>query len=120
MRLALAQYRELAAFSQFASDLDEATRKQLERGQRITEVLKQKQYSPESVGEMVIVLFAADQGFLDDIELKNILSFEDALLSYMHSDQKEFMAKLNTGDYNDEIAKQLRSVIDTFKKTNTW
>jgi F-type H+/Na+-transporting ATPase subunit alpha len=120
VRLALAQYRELAAFAQFASDLDETTRKQLERGQRITEVLKQKQYSPLSVGEMAVVLFAADQGYLDTIELKHIASFETALLSYMNSSQQDFMAKLNSGDYSDEIAKTLRAAIESFKKTSTW
>ena len=120
VRIAQAQYRELAAFSQFASDLDEATRKQLERGQRITEVLKQKQYSPQSVGEMAVVLFAADQGYLDDVELKAVLNFESALLSYMHASQKELLSKMDAGDYNDEIAKSMRSAIETFKKTNTW
>ncbi len=120
VRLALAQYRELAAFSQFASDLDEATRKQLERGQRITEIMKQKQYSPMSVGEMAIILFAADQGFLDDIELKKLSDFEHALLGFIRSNHAEFLTKLNTGDYNEEIAKTLRSVLESFKKTQTW
>lgn len=117
IRIAQAQYRELAAFSQFLSDLDEATRKQLERGQRITEVMKQKQYEPMSVAEMSIVLFAADQGFLDDVALNNIARFEHELLAYYRNNHAELMDKINkTGDYNDEIAKTLRSIVDTFKK----
>jgi F-type H+-transporting ATPase subunit alpha len=76
IRLALSQYRELAAFSQFASDLDDATRKQLDRGQRVTELMKQKQYTPLSVGQMAVSLFAADRGYLDSVELKKIGAFE--------------------------------------------
>jgi F-type H+-transporting ATPase subunit alpha len=120
VRLALAQYRELAAFSQFASDLDEATRKQLERGQRITEIMKQKQYSPMSVGEMAITLFAADQGYLDDIAIAKLLDFEHALLGFVRSNHSEFLARLNTGDYNEEIISTLRSTIESFKKTQSW
>ena len=78
IRLALAQYRELAAFSQFASDLDDATRRQLEHGQRVTELMKQKQYSPQSIAEMGLVLFAADKGYLEDIEVDKIGDFEKA------------------------------------------
>jgi F-type H+-transporting ATPase subunit alpha len=77
----LAQYRELAAFAQFASDLDEATRKQLERGQRVTELMKQKQYSPMSVAEMGVSLFAVDRGYLDDVPLNKIGDFEAGLLA---------------------------------------
>ncbi len=121
VRLDLAQYRELAAFAQFASDLDESTRKQLERGQRVTELMKQKQYSPLSVAEQAVSLFAANNGFLDDVELKKIGSFESALHSYMKSDQKAVMDKINqTGDYNDDIANTLRAAITTFKKTHAW
>ncbi len=121
VRLDLAQYRELAAFAQFASDLDESTRKQLERGQRVTELMKQKQYSPLSVAEQAVSLFAANNGFLDDVELKKIGSFEAALHSYMKADQKAVMDKINqTGDYNDDIANTLRAAITTFKKTHAW
>ncbi|MEK7323504.1 MAG: F0F1 ATP synthase subunit alpha [Pseudomonadota bacterium] len=121
VRLDLAQYRELAAFAQFASDLDESTRKQLERGQRVTELMKQKQYSPLSVAEQAVSLFAANNGFLDDVELKKIGSFESALHSYMKSDQKAVMDKINqTGDFNDDIAGTLRTAITTFKKTHAW
>ncbi len=120
VRLALAQYRELAAFSQFASDLDETTRKQLERGQRIMEIMKQKQYSPMSVGEMSLVLFTVDQGFLDDVALTKIASFEHSLLGYVRSHHGDFLTKLNSGDYNDEAAKTLRGILESFKKTQSW
>jgi F-type H+-transporting ATPase subunit alpha len=121
VRLALAQYRELAAFSQFASDLDETTRKQLERGQRVTELMKQKQYSPLSVAEMAISLFAVDQGYLDDVEIKRVVDFEHAMHGYMRTNQKALMDKINaTPDYNDEIAAGLRAAIEDFKANNTW
>ena len=121
VRLDLAQYRELAAFAQFASDLDESTRKQLERGQRVTELMKQKQYSPLSVAEQAVSLFAVNNGFIDDIDLKKVGSFEAALHSFMKSDHKALMDKINaTGDFGDDIANGLRSAIETFKKTHTW
>ncbi|RMD80538.1 MAG: F0F1 ATP synthase subunit alpha [Gammaproteobacteria bacterium] len=121
VRLDLAQYRELAAFAQFASDLDEATRKQLERGQRVTELMKQKQYHPLSVAEQAVSLFAVNEGFLDDVDLKKIGDFEAALHAYMKSEHKELMDRINaTGDYNDEIAAELRQAIETFKKTHVW
>jgi len=121
IRISLAQYRELAAFSQFASDLDEATRKQLERGQRVTELMKQKQYSPLSVAEQAVSLFAASQGFLDDVELTKIGAFEAALHSYMKTQQGALLDRINnTGDYNDDIEKGLRAAIESFKKSNVW
>jgi F-type H+-transporting ATPase subunit alpha len=121
VRLALAQYRELAAFSQFASDLDEATRKQLERGARVTELMKQSQYSPMSIGQMAVSLFAANEGYLDDIDAVKIVDFEDALQSYMKSDQADLMSKINeTGDYNDEIETALHEAIKAFKASHTW
>jgi len=121
VRLALAQYRELAAFAQFASDLDETTRKQLERGQRVTELMKQKQYSPLTVAEMAVSLFAADQGYLDDVDIKKIVEFEHALLSYMRASQSGLMDRINeTGDYNDETEAGLRSAIEDFKANHTW
>jgi F-type H+-transporting ATPase subunit alpha len=121
VRLDLAQYRELAAFAQFASDLDESTRKQLERGQRVTELMKQKQYSPLSVAEQAVSLFAVNNGFIDDVDLKKVGSFEAALHSFMKSNHKELMDKIDaTGDFGDDIATGLRGAIETFKKTNTW
>ena len=121
VRLALAQYRELAAFSQFASDLDEQTRKQLERGERIMELMKQKQYSPLSIADMAVSLFAADQGYLDDIEVNKVAPFEDALHTYMHGEHQALMDELNEkSDYNDEIEAQLKAAIEKFKSSGTW
>jgi F-type H+-transporting ATPase subunit alpha len=121
VRLDLAQYRELAAFAQFASDLDETTRKQLERGQRVTELMKQPQYSPMSVGQMAVSLFAANEGFLDDIEVDKVQDFESALQGYMKSNYSELLDKITeTGDYGDEIAAELRTAIENFKATSTW
>ncbi|EKD44899.1 MAG: hypothetical protein ACD_70C00180G0005 [uncultured bacterium] len=121
VRLALAQYRELAAFSQFVSDLDEVTRKQLERGQRIIEIMKQKQYVPMSVGHMATILFAADQGYLDDIKITQVALFEQELHHYLHANEKDFMKRLNeTGDYNDEIVQKLNQILKTFKTTQAW
>jgi F-type H+-transporting ATPase subunit alpha len=121
IRLALAQYRELAAFAQFASDLDEATRAQLEHGQRVTELMKQSQYAPMSVAEMSVSLYAAEKGHLKDIELNKIGDFESALIDYMKSNEKALMDKINeTGDYNDEIAAALEEAVTKFKSTQTW
>ena len=121
IKLALAQYRELAAFSQFASDLDEATRKQLEHGQRVTELMKQKQYSPMSIADMGVVLFAANEGFLEDVDVDKVLAFEQALLGYMNSEHGEFMKNVNeSGDYSDEIVDTMRGAIEQFKKTQTY
>ncbi|CAN0320198.1 unnamed protein product, partial [Discosporangium mesarthrocarpum] len=107
IRIALAQYRELAAFAQFASDLDEATRSQLEHGQRVTELMKQKQYSPLSVAEMGVSIYAANGGYLKEVELNKVLDFENALLSYMNSEHADLMGKVNeTGDWNDEIEEE--------------
>ncbi|MAM00441.1 F0F1 ATP synthase subunit alpha [Hydrocarboniclastica marina] len=121
IRLALAQYRELAAFAQFASDLDEATRKQLEHGQRVTELMKQNQYSPMSVAEMGTVLYAANEGLLDDVDVDKVVAFEAALLDWMRAEQSELLAKINEkGDYNDEIAAGLKAAIEKFKTTQSW
>ncbi len=121
IRLDLAQYRELAAFAQFASDLDESTRKQIERGQRVTELMKQNQYTPMSIAQMGVSLFAANEGFLDDVEVNKVRDFEDALMSYMNSEQSELMDKINeSGDYTDEIQQGLKSAIESFIKTHTW
>jgi F-type H+-transporting ATPase subunit alpha len=121
IRLALAQYRELAAFAQFASDLDEATRKQLERGQRVTELMKQKQYSPLSVAQMAISLFAADRGYLDDIPLNKIGDFEAALLSYMNATKADLMKQINeTGDYTDATEAAFTRAVEEFKANHVW
>ncbi|GAB4168473.1 MAG: F0F1 ATP synthase subunit alpha [Wenzhouxiangellaceae bacterium] len=121
IRLALAQYRELAAFSQFASDLDEATRKQLERGQRITELMKQPQYSPLSVAEMAVALFAGNEGYLDDLPLNQVVPFENALRAYMNDTHGDLMRRINeSGDWNDEIAAEMKKALDEFKSTGAW
>ena len=121
IRLDLAQYRELAAFAQFASDLDESTRKQIERGQRVTELMKQDQYSPMSVAEMGVSLHAANEGFLDDLDVAKVRDFEAALQSYMKSEQADLMKQINdTGDYSAEIKKGIQSAIETFIKTSSW
>ena len=121
VRLALAQFRELASFAQFASDLDDATKEQLAHGQRITELLKQKQYSPLSVAQQAVTLFAADRGFLKDVEVEKLGSFEDALHSYFHSEAGELENRINdTGDWDDDIEKQFESLLENFKKTQTY
>jgi len=121
VRLNLAQYRELAAFAQFASDLDEHTRKQIERGQRVTELMKQKQYSPLSIAEMAISLFAANEGFLDDVPVKKVVDFEQALHSYMKASHGQLLEQVNqTGDYNDDIADAFKAALKDFKNNHTW
>ena len=121
IRLALAQYRELAAFSQFASDLDEATRKQLERGKRVTELMKQPQYTPLSVSQMAISLFAANEGYLDDLEINKIVSFEAGLHRYMASNQAQLVEQVDTkADWNDTIANAFHAAIKDFKANHTW
>jgi len=120
-RLALAQFRELEAFSQFASDLDEVTRKQLERGQRITELMKQKQYSPFSVADMAVSLFVVDKGYLDDIPVAEVSAFESALQSFMHTTQSALLQKINeTGIYDADIESALTAAVEEFKRTGTW
>ncbi len=117
IKLALAQYRELAAFAQFASDLDEATRKQLERGQRVTELMKQKQYAPMSVAEMAASLYAAEKGFLDDVAVEKIGAWEAAMQQFLATSQKPLMDKLNVkGDWNDGLEGELKAAITAFKK----
>ena len=121
IRLALAQYRELAAFAQFASDLDEATRKQLERGQRVMELMKQKQYSPLSVAGIAVSLYAVENGYLDDVELEKVGDFEAALHNFMHSERKELMADIQEkAEYTDEVAAALKDSLEEFKKNHTW
>ncbi|PTB87412.1 F0F1 ATP synthase subunit alpha [Pseudidiomarina aestuarii] len=121
IRLALAQYRELAAFAQFASDLDEATRAQLEHGQRVTELMKQNQYEPMSVADMAVSIFSAEKGYLKDVAQDKILDFESALISYMRSEHADLMADIDkTGNYNDDIEAKLHEGLKTFKKTQSW
>ncbi|WP_440682784.1 F0F1 ATP synthase subunit alpha [Cysteiniphilum halobium] len=121
VRLALAQYRELEAFSQFASDLDDATRAQLKRGERVMELMKQKQFSPLSIAKMALSLYAVDKGHLDEIELSKVGSFEATLHAFAESQHKALLDEINkTCNYNDEIAAQLDKVIKECKETQSW
>ncbi|NRA73034.1 MAG: F0F1 ATP synthase subunit alpha [Gammaproteobacteria bacterium] len=121
IRTALAQYRELAAFAQFSSDLDDATRAQLEHGQRVTELMKQKQYAPMSVAQQAIVIFAAEKGFLQEVEIKKVVDFEASLLAYADSEGSELMAKINVkGAYNADIESELKALLENFVATQTW
>ena len=121
VRLALAQYRELAAFAQFASDLDETTRKQLERGQRVTELMKQPQYSPLSVGEMATSLFAANEGYLDDVDANQIVEFEAAMHAYINDKFADLIRIINeTGALDDEITAGLKTAIEDFKANGAY
>ena len=121
IRLALAQYRELAAFAQFASDLDETTRKQIERGQRVPELMKQKQYSPLSVAEMAISLYAANEGYLDDVDAEKVVDFEAGLLASFRDNHQKLIDKINnSGDYNEKIEAGLKKAVEEFKETGTF
>ncbi len=121
IRLALAQYRELAAFAQFASDLDDATRAQLELGERVTELMKQAQYSPLSIAEMAFSLFAANEGFLNDADVKKVVAYETAMLAHMKSNQADLVAQINeSGDYNDDIAASMRAALEDFKANGVY
>ncbi len=121
VRLALAQYRELAAFAQFASDLDETTRKQLERGQRVTELMKQKQYLPLSVGEMALSLYGANEGYLDDVEVEKVVPFEAALHEFARANHSALIEQIDaSGDYSDEIQAGLKAVLDDFREKGAW
>ena len=121
IKMALAQYRELAAFSQFASDLDEATRRQLEHGRRVEELMKQKQFSPMSVADQGVSLYAATEGYLEDVPVNKVLDFERALLGYMNAEKADFMSNINeTGAYNDDVVAEMRAAIEAFKSTQTY
>ena len=121
VRTALAQYRELAAFSQFASDLDDATKQQLANGKAFTELLKQKQYAPMSVAQQALSLFAADRGYMSDVEVEKILDFEEALHGYLTAEKADLEDQINTtGDWNDDIEDQFKALVEDFKKTQTF
>jgi F-type H+-transporting ATPase subunit alpha len=121
IRMALAQYRELAAFAQFASDLDETTRKQLDRGTRVTELMKQAQYTPLCVAEMALSLFAANEGYLDNVEVPKVVAFEAALLSHLRSGYASDIDAINSNPvYNDEVEARLRSIADDFVASGAY
>jgi F-type H+-transporting ATPase subunit alpha len=118
VRLSLAQYRELAAFSQFASDLDEATRRQLERGQRVTELMKQRQYSPMSVAEMALSLYAVNNGYFDKVDRRKIVEAEAALLSFARTNQAELLQRINeTPKLSDDVQAGLKQCCQDFVAT---
>ena len=121
IRISLAQYRELAAFAQFASDLDEATRKQLERGQRVTELMKQKQYAPMSIAQMALTIYAVNEGYLDDVPLNKLLAVEAGLHAHMSNTQGALEKKIvETGAWDKEIEAQFKQIISEFKATGSW
>ena len=121
IRTALAQYRELAAFSQFASDLDDATKAQLDHGQRVTELMKQQQYSPQTIAEMGLMLYAVDRGHLRDVAVDKVLDFEAALLAYVHAEHAELMDRIvATGSYDDDVEANFETILETFKSTQSW
>ncbi|MDD4412102.1 MAG: F0F1 ATP synthase subunit alpha [Patescibacteria group bacterium] len=118
LRIEAAQYRELAAFAQFGSDLDEETKKKLERGKRLYEIFKQEQYSPLAVENQVLVFYALISGLLDDVEVKEIINFEKDLVNYVSLGQYDVLEKIKTsGDWNEEIEKSLAELINNFKKS---
>jgi F-type H+-transporting ATPase subunit alpha len=121
IRISLAQYRELAAFAQFASDLDETTRKQLERGQRVTELMKQKQYAPMSIAQMALSIYAVNEGYLDDVPLNKILACEAGLHAHLANTQGELEKKIvETGAWDKDIEASFKQVISEFKATGSW
>jgi F-type H+-transporting ATPase subunit alpha len=120
IRLALAQYRELAAFAQFASDLDDATRKQLERGVRVTEVMKQKQYSPMSVAEMALSIYAVNSGYMDKIDRKKVVDFEAALQAFANSQHKASLDAINAEPVLKKHETTLKKICDDFIATGTY
>ncbi len=121
IRTALAQFRELAAFSQFASDLDDATKAQLDHGERVTEQMKQKQYSPQNIAEMGLMIYCANEGYLRDIDVAKIGDFEAALLSFVNSENADMMKSIvETGDWNDDLEAKFKEIVEKFKSTQTW
>jgi F-type H+-transporting ATPase subunit alpha len=120
IRLALAQYRELAAFSQFASDLDEATRKQLERGQRTTEVMKQKQYAPMSVAQMALSIYAVNNGYMDSVPVNKITTFEAAMQGFATSAHKADLDAINAEPVLKKHEATLKKIVENFVKTGSY
>ncbi len=121
IRISLAQYRELAAFAQFASDLDEATRKQLERGQRVTELMKQKQYAPMSIAQMALSIYAVNEGYLDDVPMNKILAFEAGLHAHLANSYGDLQKQIvETGAWDKDIEGSFKKLISEFKTTGSW
>lgn len=121
IRTALAQYRELAAFAQFASDLDDATKQQLEHGVRVTELMKQKQYAPMSIADQAAVIYASNEGYLSDVPVEKIGAFEEAFLRYLRNDHAALMSEIDeTANYNDDIESRLKAAVESFKASASY
>ena len=121
VRLSLAQYRELAAFAQFASDLDEATRNQLERGKRVTELMKQAQFSPMGVAQMAVSLFSVNRGYIDSVDVKKVLAYESAVYAFIKSKYPNILDKItSTKDLDEATEKELIAALDEFKITGSY
>jgi F-type H+-transporting ATPase subunit alpha len=121
IRLALAQFRELAAFSQFASDLDEVTRRSIERGERVTELMKQKQYAPMSVAEQALSIYAVNNGYMDKVEKKKIVAFEEALQSYAKTTHGQFLKQVDDKpELSKEVEAGFKKVCDDFSATGAY
>jgi len=121
IRLALAQYRELAAFSQFASDLDEVTRRSLERGQRVTELMKQRQYAPMSVAEQALSIYAVNNGYMDKVEKKKIVEFEEALQSFAKTQHAGFLNAVNDKpELSKDVEAGYKKICDEFASTGAY
>ncbi|WFF38961.1 F0F1 ATP synthase subunit alpha [Moraxella nasibovis] len=121
IRTALAQYRELAAFAQFASDLDDATKQQLEHGERVTELMKQKQYAPMSIADQAAVIYASNEGYLADVPVEKVGAFEEALLRHLRAEQGALMDEIDrTANYNDDIEGRLKAAIESFKASASY
>jgi F-type H+-transporting ATPase subunit alpha len=120
IRLSLAQYRELAAFSQFASDLDEATRRQLERGQRVTELMKQKQYAPMSVAQMALSIYSVNNGYMDKVERAKVVDFEAAMQAFAKSSYKAQMDAIDAEPVLKKHEATLKAICEDFAKTGTY
>lgn len=121
IRTALAQYRELAAFAQFASDLDDATKQQLDHGERVTELMKQKQYAPMSIADQAAVIYASNEGYLADVPVNKIGDFEEAYLRYLRNDYAALMQEIDeTANYNDDIEGRLKAAVESFKASHSY
>jgi len=121
LKLELAQYRELAAFAQFGSDLDKATQQQLRRGEKVTEIMKQPQYQPLPLEKEVVIIFAATNGFIDDVPKERVADFERDLYRYMDSMGKSVTAKIaKDKKFDADIEKEVRAMLEEFRKANPY
>ena len=116
LKLAMAQFRELEAFAQFASDLDPDTKRQIDRGQRITELLKQPQYQPYAVEDQVAVIYAVNNGYMDHVEVKNIPAAEKKMIEFMNKARRGLLDRIAKGEWDEKIEKDLKEACEEFKK----